>query len=471
MDRLDETRRFAPMAARCCAHVCAWGALACLAGCSLPFGAAPRNLPAEASGEPLLKPAASATPAPHAASAERPDVSHAKAASGADLDLAAELKQLEHLDPATKAKLAADLREVDREFWPYLLLYYRDKSGGHASALDEPQPQGKLSLDRMARRKSEPTLAEKVEEVRQQEIGQQAARREASSAPNQAAQLAEAPLPPATATAQAMLGQPTTTFAQLQAAHLSALAQSASLPPNDPPAPALDWRGHLQAAITELERQTPAPGPQAATIEPRLRLLYLAADRGPEALEPCAGLSEGEQQFWSEELFGLSAALDQSVAPAERRHTLAARHLRQAATQLGQQGLLDVRNVAFCSQVDSYGIFKRVNAGADEFQAGQEVLLYAEIENFSSKAQPEGFHTSLASRYEIANEQGEVVARHEFPPLEETCRNVRRDFFLQHRMWIPKNLPRGRYRLRLVLTDNHAQKQGEASLPFAVRGE
>jgi hypothetical protein len=259
--------------------------------------------------------------------------------------------------------------------------------------------------------------------------------------------------------------------AQLQALALSAAAAAADAPPAAP----LGWREHLAAAIAELERQPPAAAgqagsAQAANLEPKLRLLYLAADRGQDALRPCEGLSEQEQQFWSEELFGLATSLDPSVAPAERRYTLAARHLRQAALELGQQGLLDVRNAAFCSQVDSYGIYRRMNEGGDEFKAGQEVLLYAEVENFASQTQPDGFHTSLASRYEILDERGQIVARHEFAPLEETCRNQRRDYFIQHRMWIPKNLARGRYRLRLVLIDNHAHKQGEAHLPFAVRG-
>jgi hypothetical protein len=468
MDRLVVIRRTSFLAVRTRAVAIAFGAVFGAVGCSLPFGSPPPPVATESAGEPLLKPALPAVVGATVPGLEPPETLASKAVTVHERDLVAQLKELDHLDAESKARVAADLRQVDQAFWPYVLLYYRDKSGGAALASDEVATLERLPSDRGAPRKA----------VRSHNVGGPKGRQRAEdrgelplpAPPNQAAQLADA-TPPAVA-AHALLQQPSSTFGQLQAAHLAALAQSsAPLPTEGASGEPLGWREHLQAAIGQLERQAPLAGAQAAGVEPRLRLLYLAADRGQEALEPCAGLSEGEQQFWSEELFGLSAALDPSVAPAARRHTLAARHLRQAAVQLGQQGLLDVRNAAFCSQVDSYGIYKRVSAGADELQAGQEVLLYAEVENFLSKTQPEGFHTSLASRYEIADEQGEIVARQDFPPLEETCRNQRRDFFIQHRMWIPKTLPRGRYRLRLVLTDNHGQKQGEAHLPFAIRGE
>ncbi|MFO0900016.1 MAG: hypothetical protein U0836_21500 [Pirellulales bacterium] len=434
--------------------------MACVWGCSLPFSAPPAPL-TDAGGEPLLKPAG----APGASAAAPPDVSGAKATVDSGQPLPPELAKLEHLDETTKRQVAADLEKVPRALWPYVLLYYQDQAQGTAS--QQLAGRGELTPHRMAPRKSEPTFEEALAKAREREAAQQPAEatKAPAAAPNQAAFISD--LAPAAPPVESLLQQPTSGAAQI--AQLAALAQSSAAAAAD--AQPLGWREHLQAAIAQLERQSAASGSKAEDLEPKLRLLYLAADRGPDALEPCASLGEGEQQFWTEELFGLHAALDQSVSPVERRHTLAARHLRQAATHLGQQGLLDVRSAAFCSRVDSYGIYKRLNTGPDEFRPGQETLLYAEVENFSSEARSEGFHTSLASRYEIANDRGEIVARHEFPPLEEICANQRRDFFIQHHMQVPKGLPVGRYRLRLVLTDVHARKQGEALLPFAIRGE
>lgn len=456
MDRLAGRNRKWGNVARCCALGAAFGIIACAWGCSLPFGAPPAPRP-DASGEPLLKPAGASAAAP-------PDVSGAKATADSAQPLPPELAELEHLDQATKRQVASDLEKVPRALWPYVLLYYQDQA--HGTANQQLAGRGELPPHRMAQRKTEPTFQEKVAQAREREAAQPVESTTAPpAAPNQPAFISD--VTPAAPPVESLLQQPTSGAAQM--AQLAALAQSSAAAAAD--AQPLGWREHLQAAIAQLERQSAANEGRTGDLEPKLRLLYLAADRGPDALEPCPSLSEGEQQFWTEELFGLHAALDQSVSPVERRHTLAARHLRQAATHLGQQGLLDVRSAAFCSRVDSYGIYKRLNSGPDEFRPGQEALLYAEVENFSSEARSEGFHTSLASRYEIANDRGEIVARHEFPPLEETCANQRRDFFIQHHMQVPKGLPTGRYRLRLVLTDVHARKSGEALLPFVVRGE
>jgi hypothetical protein len=466
MDRLLATRRSGWAAVRGMAAACAVSAIGAGIGCTLPFSQPPLPHPSSASGEPLLKP----RPPEPTANVVPPPAAETAKATAVDDDLLAQLKELDHLDAATKAQLAADLREVDKPLWPFVLLYYRDKEPG-AIATDTPmeKPSQPKSTPRNTAKRSTPARSIDEALAAIQAAGNSAPAKAPLVTPNQPAEL-QAPLPPEPTPDLATLlqrGSGTTTGPQ-QMAQLAAFAQAEAAAPENAGSATLGWREHLQAAITQLEGQ--AAQEKGAALGPKLRLLYLAADRGPDALEPCAGLSEGEQQFWTEQMFGLSAALDQNVAPAERRNTLAARHLRQAATHLGQQGLLDLRNANFCRQVDSFGIYKRLNPAGDDFQAGQDALLYAEVVNFTSQPLPDGFHTSLSARYEISDEEGKPVARQDFPPLEETCLNQRQDFFIQHRMTFPKNLARGRYRLRLLVSDVHGQKQGEALLPFTIGG-
>ena len=67
-----------------------------------------------------------------------------------------------------------------------------------------------------------------------------------------------------------------------------------------------------------------------------------------------------------------------------------------------------VRNLAFCTEVQSYGCVKPFKAY--EFAPGQEVLLYAEVENFTSEATPKGYHTALRSSYQVLDGRGQRVA-------------------------------------------------------------
>ena len=86
--------------------------------------------------------------------------------------------------------------------------------------------------------------------------------------------------------------------------------------------------------------------------------------------------------------------------------------LGEALVKLGESAPLAVRNIAFCTEIQSYGCTKRFEKY--EFQPNQEVLLYAEVENFTSEPTPKGYHTSLRSNYQILDARGQRVAEHAF---------------------------------------------------------
>lgn len=282
----------------------------------------------------------------------------------------------------------------------------------------------------------------------------------ASAAPPTAAPLSAAPPTPASTAspvtqASAVVPVAAPAFGVTTAEHLEH-------------APA-DFKGQLTHTIAALERET--GGDAAADIErqTRLRMLYLLAGRKEDALRPIAGLPETQQAFWSNELFGLAAILDDDRQPdASRRAAEALTHLEQAQSRLRESGTLLVRNVAFCTEVRSYGITKPFETY--QFAPGQEVLLYAELENFKSELTPQGHHTALKSSYEIVNGQGRRVAEHEFPLTEEHCRNPRRDFFIRYFLRLPdKGLEEGKHTLRLSIEDTLSQKVGQASIDFTLK--
>jgi hypothetical protein len=230
-----------------------------------------------------------------------------------------------------------------------------------------------------------------------------------------------------------------------------------------------DWQSQLSGAITALEAELAggAAGDDRATLEAKLRLLQLVADRRDEAIQSRSTNSAVEQEFWSNELFGLATLLDSSKqADVKKRGALAATHLRQAADGLAEYGGLVVKNLHFCTEVKGYGSF--VTFQEDEFRPGQEVLLYCEVENFKSELREKGYHTALKARYEVFNASGERVADKDLGLKDEHCQNRRRDFFVPYFILMPKQVPSGKCQLKLTLEDVHAGQTGEATIEFSI---
>mgnify|MGYP001097145665 CR=1 FL=1 len=174
------------------------------------------------------------------------------------------------------------------------------------------------------------------------------------------------------------------------------------------------------------------------------------------------------QDFWSQELYGLATWLDaERVTDASRRAGEAKIHLGAASGRLGELAPLLVRNLTFITRVQSYGVYEPFDK--NEFVPGQDVLLYAEVENFKSEETPRGFFTVLQGRYQIFDQGGRQVAEQDLSTTEEYCRNPRRDFFLGYFLRIPKGLSPGRYRLQLTVVDVKSQKVAQSSLDFTIK--
>ena len=197
-------------------------------------------------------------------------------------------------------------------------------------------------------------------------------------------------------------------------------------------------------------------------------MLYLAAGRRDDALRPIEGLAPAEQEYWNKQLAGLATWLDDKTTPdAGQRAAAAFQALSQATNQLGQLSPLVVRNLAFCTEVASYGVITRFKE--TEFTPGQPVLLYAEVDNYKIVESTRGFQTALKSSYQIVDKQGAKMAGVEPQLMEEFCQNPRRDYFVRYRLSLPKPLPDGVYTLQLTIEDTLSQKVGKASLEFTIK--
>jgi hypothetical protein len=394
----------------------------------------------------------------------------------------AELQQVGALDPAGQEKLLADLQQTDPALWPLVLQQFRAavayrrqteqrelaKAGqppaGAAyptTAADPAQPGGPAATS--------PYPAHIA-----------AAAPHIGSAVPSAAPAQPGPLP------GPQLGQPAAQVPpqvppqppqppQTQ----PPFQQASKLPPppvsapsafdTSPAASQADWRAQVASAAESLRARLPGSpeSPEEVAEHARLRMLYLLAGQRNQALLPIPSPVPPLEQFWLKEIYGLATYLDAGRNPDPAGRAAEAKQvLGEALGCLGEAAPLVIRNLAFCAEVQSYGSMEKFSKY--EFTPGQEVLLYAEVENFASEQTAEGFHTSMRSSYQIFDSRGQRVAEQGFPVTEEHCQNARRDFFIGYRLRLPKRIYDGRHTLKLTIEDLKSQKVGESSIEFWI---
>lgn len=379
------------------------------------------------------------------------------------------VRDIPGLDPAVQAQLIENLKQTPPEMWPQILQSFRAAAAAKAprrepatasalptpaQTLDGATPPGTV--------KEGSGLAEHAYDPRETPPARAAANPvtpRTSAAQSLASAFAAGGDPHAALAALAELNDPLDETAPVQQVNYEETSQSAS-----DPLQAID------AAIRELEQPnaSAAGSNQAARRQIELRLLYLAAGRRDDALRPILGMTTAEQEYWSSQLYALSTWLDTERIPAaDRRASETLVQLDRARAKLAEIGALQVRNPQLCTRVDGYGAFTKFKE--DVFKPKQEVVLYVELENFRSDATDTGFRTALVSRYRILDAQGREVVMHEFPTIEETCQNRRRDYYVSFRVQLPARIYDGRHTLQLTVEDTLGKKVGQTSIEFTIK--
>lgn len=343
--------------------------------------------------------------------------------------IVAELKSGGSLDSSSEARLVRDLEQSDPDLWPELVRNFRTAAAYQRRAARDKQ------RDEGGRR--EPAASQPATD--DSEIAHEAPARE------------EKP--------------------DVHAASATTSVESHETAA-EPARPAADrtWQDSLDEAIAGLERETQSPPRMAGDMaaHAHLRMLYLAAGRRDDALRPIAGTTPAERDFWTGELYGLSTYLDtRGTTDRGRRAAEAAQHLSKANLHLSESAALTVRNLHFCTEVKSYGVYTPFDQ--TQFKPGQQVLIYVEVENFKSDDTPQGYHTSLRGSYQVLDAQGRRVEERELPLTEDYCRNPRRDYSIRYFLTIPARTYDGSYTLQLTLEDTLGQKIGQATAEFQVQ--
>jgi hypothetical protein len=233
----------------------------------------------------------------------------------------------------------------------------------------------------------------------------------------------------------------------------------------------------IDALETEIRsrRSQIASDDELPRLEQQLRLAYAAANRMDEAVASVDSLDAAQREAFKHLMFGLGVWMSPDESRrAALRSAKVLHSLREATTELATASKLEVRNVAFCERVDNFGWYTEFPRR--EFQPKQQVILYAEIENFSADQKgPAGYETELQGSYEIFDASGQLITSRQLPSDKEVCRNYRRDYFLAYKIYLPDELSPGRYRLELTVEDLKARgkypgrKLGEGIIEFTIR--
>jgi hypothetical protein len=242
-------------------------------------------------------------------------------------------------------------------------------------------------------------------------------------------------------------------------------------------APELDsdsWEEHLEQSIEGLRRQLATADldeRERARLEGILRLMYIAANRQEDALASLDQLSPQQQKFWRSGVAGLLELLSPpSDTTVSRQAKLALRHLRSACHELAVMASLEVRNLAFCRRVESFGRYTEFEPY--EFFPEQEVILYAEVGNFIVEEVDDGYESELLGSYQIFDESGRHVGDYDLPLDKQVSRHIRTDYFLPYRVYLPRALAEGNYTIQVTMQDKKGKKFGQTEpVPFRIRHE
>ncbi len=201
----------------------------------------------------------------------------------------------------------------------------------------------------------------------------------------------------------------------------------------------------------------------------KLRHLMVLSGNPDEAVTKIDGMGEMEQEYLRHQLLGLWTMIDPQGHPVPaRRFSTAIGQIRQAAKfAAAATDSLEVRSLAFCTEIESYGQVKPFQS--NRFDAGQQVILYCEIENFTARKSENGYETHLQGSYDLFNENNEKVVSQLLPADQQLSANYLRDYFIAYQMHLPDQLSKGKYSLKLTMEDLNGKKYGQASIPLEIK--
>ena len=243
-----------------------------------------------------------------------------------------------------------------------------------------------------------------------------------------------------------------------------------------------DWDTQLRRLIDLIEQEVAKPPSgtsddakaRQAELHVYLRMLYLMDGQQTRSLQAIPDMAPEHQEFWTQMFWSLTNYFDrEGIADSGDRATETISQLREAIERLKPESRLQLRNANFSHKIKQLRRLRN-SFDRDEFEAGQPVLVYVEVQNFASELNSEGrYKTRLRSTIEIhkagRGPESGLVHSQDYPATEDTCRNLRQDYFHSYRIDLPDELTPGPHTLKLMVEDELSQRIATASLSFVVK--
>jgi hypothetical protein len=162
----------------------------------------------------------------------------------------------------------------------------------------------------------------------------------------------------------------------------------------------------------------------------------------------------------------LGRELDGSV---EAREALV-RAVAELQSSLVVEPELELPTVALCFKVIGFGDYKVFDRSAFLAHNEQRVILYIEIDRFTSEQNPkQQWVTEVSQQLEIyADADGIPVWSEEWHKAVDVSNNERRDFFTTQLISLPQALSVGRYHLKIRVRDEKSGALAESSIAFEM---
>lgn len=200
-----------------------------------------------------------------------------------------------------------------------------------------------------------------------------------------------------------------------------------------------------------------------------LRLLQLIAGRPEEAIASIEGMPGPEQEFWQELMLALAHFRSDDQPNREERLTITASQLRSAIGHISMEAALRFRRLEVCSRINSFGRIETFPS--NEFDPGQPLLLYVELENVGTELTSRGTQrTNFDAQIQfLHHDSDDPIETIELAEIHDETTSARTDYFQSFELNIPSHLAPGRYKIRLQLRDVVRRKQADGFVEFQVR--
>ncbi|MEZ6125060.1 MAG: hypothetical protein R3C49_18090 [Planctomycetaceae bacterium] len=232
----------------------------------------------------------------------------------------------------------------------------------------------------------------------------------------------------------------------------------------------------ILATVEELRAWPKGPGGQPNRPEEYLkrqqdlRLLSLIADRPGAAAMAIEDLPPGEQDFWQDVMLALAQYRAPGGDVSHSEHlSVAADQLRSAVRHLAPLARLTIQRFEICSRIRSYG---RIDSfPVNEFDPGSPLLLYVELQNFSTERTSAGTQKTqfdaLLQIFEEGNDDPKETI--DLVGISDEATSDRWDYYQSFELNLPSHLRSGQYKIRIRLQDRISGQTAESFVEFRIR--